>query len=848
MTRLVFPRRAKIVAGTITLAVLGIGGSATISNSSDTTSFTFAATADTWANAGSPTQTYGSSTKLHADGNPTAVAYVHFDVSGLTAPVASATLVLTAQSNLTSGVEVRAVADHGWSEATLDAQNAPSFAGDVAASSGPLQAGTSYNLDVTSLVSGDGPIDLAITDPSSTAVALSSRESGNGPKLVVQLQGGGTSAPSTSGSTPSVTSGATTTTTVPSTTTPATTTVATSPAPTPVPLSGGPIRAAFYYPWFPSAWNQQGMNPFTHYHPSLGFYDEASPSVIAQQVRWMRDAGLDAMIASWWSPGSNTDLKIPTILSVLHSLGLPFKLSLYYEAGAGVPAPATLASDFDYIYSHYASDPSFLHVDGKPVLFVYNSGSSGTTCSAVPAFESANAGRFYLDLKVFSGFRTCPQQPEGWHQYGPATAESSQKGYSFTISPGFYKANESTPRLARDPARWLQDVKDMVASNAPWQLVATFNEWGEGTAVEPAGEWSSASGAGVYLDELGQVIRGADPPPATTTTTPTITTPTTTTTLPTVTSTTGTTTTVPTTPAQPPDPSDPVIAAAGDIACSTTDGGFKGGLGTTSVCREKWTSDLLLNMQNLKAVLPLGDAQYECGDTGDFAGAYDPTWGRLKSITHWATGNHEYGQSCGRNDNSPANAYFGSSNSRDWYSYNVGSWHLIVLNSECSYGTGATKVGGCGAGSAEETWLLNDLASHQNACTLAYWHEPRFSSGQHGDALSMATIWNDLVAAHVDVVLSGHNHDYERFEPIGATPAKQTQPVLDPNGIREFVVGTGGKNHYGFSAPPLSGEMVRDSTTFGVLKLTLHPNGYDWSFVNDPGSGSFTDSGSGACH
>ena len=126
----------------------------------------------------------------------------------------------------------------------------------------------------------------------------------------------------------------------------------------------------------------------------------------------------------------------------------------------------------------------------------------------------------------------------------------------------------------------------------------------------------------------------------------------------------------------------------------------------------------------------------------------------------------------------------------------------------------------------------------------------------------MATIWNDLVAAHADVVLSGHNHDYERFEPIGSdtaghaasngttteTPSFQ-DPMLDPNGIREFVVGTGGKNHYGFGTqPPLTGEVVRDSSTYGVLKLTLHPTGYDWQFVNDPGSGTFTDLGTGSCH
>ena len=247
--------------------------------------------------------------------------------------------------------------------------------------------------------------------------------------------------------------------------------------------------------------------------------------------------------------------------------------------------------------------------------------------------------------------------------------------------------------------------------------------------------------------------------------------------------------------------------------------------------------------------MPLGDAQYECGDAADFAASYDRSWGRFKSITHWATGNHEYGRSCGRNDNSVSNSYFGVTNPKGWYSYDVGAWHLIVLNSECNYGTGADAVGGCQASSAQETWLRQDLAAHPAACTLAYWHEPRFSSGQHGDATQMSDIWNDLAAAHVDIVLSGHNHDYERFEPIGVTPSPGTttgstttgtpiyqDPVLDPTGIREWVVGTGGKNHYGFGTQgPLKGEVVRDSSTYGVLKLTLHPTSYDWQFVNDPG-------------
>jgi hypothetical protein len=302
------------------------------------------------------------------------------------------------------------------------------------------------------------------------------------------------------------------------------------------------------------------------------------------------------------------------------------------------------------------------------------------------------------------------------------------------------------------------------------------------------------------------------------------------------------------------------IAAAGDIACDPAGSFYNGGNGEQHACAEKATAALLARIPHLAAVLPLGDTQYECGDTAAYARSYGPTWGRFKAISHPTIGNHEYGRSCSRDNPAPYFRYFGSTAGtphKAWYSYDLGAWHLIALDSECTYGSGVSRVGGCGAGSREERWLRRDLASHRNRCTLAYWHEPRFSSGEHGDAQQMATIWNDLVAAHADIVLSGHNHDYERFQPIGATPQSNDlyqSPNLDPSGIREFVVGTGGKNHYAFRPPhvdantqPLRGEVVRNYKTFGVLELKLEPTGYRWRFKPIQGYG-FTDSGSGTCH
>jgi acid phosphatase type 7 len=285
----------------------------------------------------------------------------------------------------------------------------------------------------------------------------------------------------------------------------------------------------------------------------------------------------------------------------------------------------------------------------------------------------------------------------------------------------------------------------------------------------------------------------------------------------------------------PPPPADPVIAAAGDIACDPADPNFNGGAGTTDYCRMAATANLL-GAKPYAAALTIGDNQYEDGaPLSKWLGSYDLSWGHYLSITRPVVGNHEYqtGTASGYFD------YFGSLASgvqgRGYYSYDVGAWHIVALNSECGY------VGGCGAGSVEETWLRNDLAAHPAACTLAYWHEPRFTSGWSGAHPDYDAWWKDLFNSGADVVLNGHDHVYERFgpqDPAGAADAAQ--------GIREFVVGTGGKNHSSFPyvAP---NSQVRNANTFGLLELTLHAGSYDWRFAPIAGS-SFTDSGSTACH
>jgi hypothetical protein len=281
-------------------------------------------------------------------------------------------------------------------------------------------------------------------------------------------------------------------------------------APAPAALSGAdatlPVRAAFYYPWFPEAWSQQGTRPFTRYHPGTGFYDSSDPSVIQQQIAAMQYGGIQAGIASWWGRGSRTDRRFPALLDAAETT--TFRWALMYEPEAhSNQTAAQINTNLRYIEGHYASEASYLRLDGRFVVFVYGDAKDG--CGMVKRWSGARAIGAYVMLKIFSGYQKCANQPDGWYQYSPDVGAVSVAGSSYTISPGFWKATEASPRLPRDLAVWKQDIRRMVASKAPFQLISTFNEWGEGTAVESASEWSGASGYGLYLDALHQA--GAAP-------------------------------------------------------------------------------------------------------------------------------------------------------------------------------------------------------------------------------------------------------------------------------------------------------------------------------------------------
>ena len=265
------------------------------------------------------------------------------------------------------------------------------------------------------------------------------------------------------------------------------------------------------------------------------------------------------------------------------------------------------------------------------------------------------------------------------------------------------------------------------------------------------------------------------------------------------------------------------------------------GAGDIATCKHiesaKATAKLIEGIPG--TVFAAGDLAYEKGSSEEFKDCYDPAWGAFKDRTKPALGNHEYG------DHRAAGyfQYWGAQagpEDKGYYSYDLGNWHVIVLNTNCNI----KAMGGCGQGSPQETWLREDLAKHPTSCILAYGHHPLFSSGlfkKHALHPELRPFWEDLYAAHADLFLAGHEHSYERFAP------QDLDGKPDPaHGIREIVVGTGGKSHDPLGMPTPNSE-VREWKTYGVLKLTLSPGEYHWEFIPVEGS-QFQDSGDGVCH
>jgi hypothetical protein len=280
------------------------------------------------------------------------------------------------------------------------------------------------------------------------------------------------------------------------------------------------------------------------------------------------------------------------------------------------------------------------------------------------------------------------------------------------------------------------------------------------------------------------------------------------------------------TPTPPPTPTPvPPVPGSGEVLVGAGD------IASCGLTGDSATANLISGIAG--TVFTAGDNAYETGSTANFRDCYDPTWGAFADRIYPTAGNHEY-------ETTGAAGYFNYFGARagpagkGWYAYDLGSWRIYALNSNCF-------VVGCAVGGEQEQWLRVDLAANPRECVLAYWHHPRFSSGQHGNNSEVLAIWNALYEAGAEVIVNGHDHDYERFRPQTPTAAAN-----DTQGIRQFVVGTGGASLRSFATIRANSE-VRNSSTHGVLKLTLGLSNYSWQFIPVAGK-SFTDSGSGTCH
>jgi acid phosphatase len=494
-------RRCKGTLAALILACAGVSAVLLTAAPAGAGVTTYNAVADAFTASDLP-GTVENGTYVSQDGSPSRYGYYKFTVAVPAGEfITSAVFQCWAGSSNTAGMGLWSAAST-WSEATLTWNNAPpaNFALPASGATGAVTSGRYNPADVTSAITGSGTFTLVGKTTSSTQWScVSKANTGNHPPGLVVATA---PAPPPTSSTPP-----------PSTTAP-------PPGHTNTVL---PARGAFYYPWYPETW---GSPPQTRYNPTLGFYD--STAVAASHVASLNYGGFGFAVSSWWGQGSATDGRTQNLLNAAH--GTPLKIAAYYEAegnavagvaGSPNPTSAQITADLNYVAAHYINDPNWMWVNDRPVVFAFGDGGDG--CGMNDRWAAANAAAtqpFYVVLKVFGGYAACAAQPANWHQYGPATRVDQQGTHSYSLSPGYNKWSDPAPMLARDPAGWPAAVQAMNCAAVDLRLITTFNEWGEGTAVESAAEWSSASGQGTYLDALhaDQSCGGptTTPPPSTT--------------------------------------------------------------------------------------------------------------------------------------------------------------------------------------------------------------------------------------------------------------------------------------------------------------------------------------------
>ena len=660
---------------------------------------------------------------------------------------------------------------------------------------------------------------------------------------------------------------------------------------------------AYYYQWFTKkSWDRAKID-----YPLAGRYSSDDVSIMERHVAEAKSAGIDGFIVSWKSTPTN-NRRLEALIKVARAAD--FKLAIIYQGldFYRKPQPVQrIAADFSYFRQRYAPNPVF-HIFAQPLLIWSGTWSFSESDIERVTARLRGAALVLASQKSPDAYQRVARYFDGnayyWSSVDPATNSGYQERLSEMAStvhesgglwiapfaPGFdgrlVGGTRDVPR--RDGQTLRMEYNAAVASSPDALGLISWNEFSENTHVEPSEEYGTSA-----LQELTSLIRGSsvqeppviddsdDPgrdgiltvgaallvllllavalpvyarlrrPRAPTSERPerrarpfswrilvaVV-----------VVAVLGTLTAVGVVYARRPrdlgatplyigaqparDPASVVIAAAGDIACPPGRRRNTEEFRMRNACGMEGTAGVLGSIQP-DAVLTRGDNQYPSGSLADFEASYADTWGAYRDITFPVPGNHEYGTPGARG----YFAYFGKragEPDKGYYSYDLGTWHLVALNSECN------EIGGCGDSDPQATWLRQDLEAHPRKCVLAYWHRPRFSSGTHGNDLDQDALWQILAAARADVVLAGHDHDYERFTPMNANG------IADPEGVTQFVVGTGGASHYKFHNPERT-STVRITGRNGVLRLQLTEKGYVWEFTTAP-KGEVVDSGNSQCH
>ena len=839
----------------------------------------FTSTADSYTNSARPTSNYGTQTWVRVrNSSTTHRAYLRFAVAGLDAAVQSATLRLYVVDASPQGGTVHRTSG-AWTESGLNWNNAPALESTVLATAGKVGAGTWIELDVTAAVTGNGDVNLGIQTTSSNSTLYASREAAEDPTLVVTPASALPPTPAAnfsgtplSGNSPLQ--------------------VAFTDLSTNTPTSwawdfqnDGTVDSTSTNPMFT--------------YPSAGLYDVrltvgnsggTDTKTVADYV--VVSPGAAAPVAQFTA--TPTDGIAPLQVTFTdHSTGEPSSWAWDFQNDGVTDSTAqnstfVYSSPGTYTVRLTATNAGGSDAETKTGLVVVGGGGGGGTLTFVPDADSqvkstspnGNYGtavslrlrnsseiyRSYLKFTV-SGLTQAPtgarlrllvadSSPDGgrihtvantwtetgitwnnapvisgtalssvgavtigtWIEFDVSAAVTGNGTYSFGIlnnssDSALYASRESadlpelivaTSQTTPPPIAGFTGVP--TSGSAPLNVQFTdtssngANAWAwdfqndgivDSTVRNPrfvytsAGTYSvkltaSNSGGSSALVRMSYVTVAVGPVAG---------------------------------------PDDVTFVGAGDIAACGSTG-------------DEATAALIDGIAG--TVYTTGDNAYETGTASEFANCYEPSWGRFKARTRPSVGNHEYGTP-------NASGYFGyfgpaaGDPTKGYYSYDLGQWHIVVLNSNCS------EIGGCGVGSPQETWLRQDLAANTDSCTLGIWHEPRFSSGVGGGATFMVPLLQALYDDGAEIILNGHMHFYERFAP--QTPAGVANAIT---GIRQFTVGTGGKSLAGFATIAANSE-IRDNQTFGVLRLTLHAAGYTWQFVPIAGK-TFTDTGSGFCH